>query len=155
MDSISNIVRVQSMPYTAGYNWSVGIPMEKFIKALAEKKFLAAKCPGCGYVYAPPRNRCGKCGTVIKDADLIELSGQGKLESYTTARVELDGAGNWKDLEAPRIIGAVKLEGADSLIFMPLEGAAAKDLKPGLKVKPGWSDKAEGKISDLKCFKPA
>ncbi|HUT54787.1 MAG TPA: Zn-ribbon domain-containing OB-fold protein [bacterium] len=155
MDNISEIVRVQSIPYTVGFNWSVGIPMEKFIKALADKKILASKCPGCGYVYTPPRNRCGKCGKEIGTADIIELSGQATLAGYTTARVELDGAGNWKDLEAPKIIGAIKLEGADSTIFMPLEGVAAKALKPGLKLKPGWSEKTEGKISDLKCFKPA
>jgi len=149
----SGIVRVNPIPFTAAYAWSVGIPMEKFIKALADKKLLASKCPACGYTYTPPRNRCGKCNAVIGDKDLVELSGKGTLLSYTAAQVQLDGAGNFKDLEKPELIGAVKLEGADSTVFMLLDKAEAKDLKPGLKVEVEWSEATKGALSDLKGFK--
>jgi hypothetical protein len=149
----SGIVRVNPIPFTAAYAWSVGIPMEKFIKALAEKKLLASKCPSCGYVYAPPRNRCGKCSTVIGDKDILELSGKGTLLGYTAAQVKLDGAGNFQDLEKPEVIGAVKLEGADSTVFMLLDQADPKDLKPGLKVEVEWAAETKGALSDLKAFK--
>ena len=148
------IVRVTAIPFTASYAWSVGIPMEKFIQALAKKKLLASKCPECGYTYAPPRNRCGKCAAAIGDKNLVELSGQGTLVSWTQARVELDGAGNWKDLAAPKLIGAIKLEGADSTLVLPLEKADAKKLKAGLKVEAVWSDAPKGEIADLKGVKP-
>lgn len=152
----TDVLKVDGIPLvSANFNWSVGILMEKFIKALEKKKILAAKCPKCGYITAPPRNRCPKCSAKMEEGDLIELSGKGKLESYTVAHVALDGKGNFVDLKSPRLIGAIKLEGADSTVFMPLEDINAKDLKEGLAVVAQWSDKPKGAISDLKCFKSA
>jgi len=150
----SEIVRVTGVPYTAGFKWSVGLPMEKFIKALADKKILASKCPKCGYIYTPPRNRCGKCNAKIEDKDIIKLSGKGSLVRYTAAYVELDGAGNFNDLKKPKLIGAIKLDGADSTIFMPLSGVDPKKLAPGTKVKVQWRKETKGEIADLEGFKP-
>jgi len=149
----SGIVRVNPIPFTATYAWSVGFPMEKFIKALAEKKLLGSKCPSCGYVYTPPRTRCGKCSAVMGDKEIVELSGKGTLLGYTAAQVQLDGAGNFKDLEKPEFIGAVKLDGADSTLFMLLDQAEPKDLKPGLKVEVEWSETPKAGLADLKGFK--
>jgi len=154
MSKASEIVRVTGIPFTAAYAWSVGIPMEKFIKAFAGKKLLASKCPGCGYTYTPPRNRCGKCSARIEDKDMVELSGKGTLLSYTAAHVELDGAGNWKDLAGPKLIGAIQLEGADSTVFMPLDKVEEEALKAGMKVEVVWNDTTKGELADLKAFKP-
>ena len=155
MKSKSKIVDVQAIPYAANFSWSTGFIMEKFIKELANKKILAAKCPKCGYTYAPPRNRCSECHAKIEEKNLINLSGKGKLVSYTTAHVKLDGSGNFEDLKKPEIIGAIKLDKADSTIFMPLEGIRGKDITKGLKVKVQWRDETKGELSDIKCFTPA
>jgi len=156
MTKQSDVLKVDGIPIiSANFNWSVGFLMEKFIKALEKKKILASKCPKCGYVTVPPRNRCPKCSAKMEDGDVIELSGKGKLTSYTVAHVQLDGKGNWADLKEPKLVGAIKLDGADSTIFMPIEGVDAKDLKEGLAVSAQWADKPKGQISDLKCFKAA
>jgi len=155
MKSKSEIVDVQPLPFVAGFNWATGFLMQKFIKELANKKILAAKCPGCGYTYVPPRARCGKCHAKIEEKNLINLSGKGKLLSYTTAHVKLDGEGNFQDLEKPVIIGAIKLDNADSTIFMPVEGIKPRDLVEGLKVKVQWQQETKGELSDIRCFKPA
>jgi uncharacterized OB-fold protein len=149
-----DIIRVEPRDFKAGFNWSVGFQMERFIKALGDKKILASKCPKCGYTYVPPRDRCGKCNAAMDEKDNVELSGKGELAGYTTAHVELDGAGNFVDLKKPVIMGAVKLEGADSTLFMPLEGVKEKDLKEGLKLIASWAEKPKGEIPDLKGFKP-
>ena len=94
--------------------------MEKFIKELANRKLLGAKCPKCGYTHVPPRTRCVKCRAQIGFDNLTELSGNGNLLSYAVDYVDLDGAGNFFDLSKPRPIGAIKLREADSTIFMPL-----------------------------------
>jgi len=150
----SEIVRVTAPAFTAQYNWSVGQPMEKFILALKDKKLIAAKCPSCGYVYAPPRNRCGKCAAEIADGDMIELAGRGQLTGWTVAGVELDAAGEFQDRDQPLTIGAVKLEGADSTLFLPLEGVDPDKLKAGLAVKVLWNDETKGAISDIKGLGP-
>ena len=155
MKSKSEIVEVQPLPFVANFSWSAGFLMEKFIKELANRKIMAAKCPGCGYTYVPPRSRCGKCYAKIEEKNLITLSGKGTLVSYTTAHVKLDGNGNFEDLEKPEIIGAIKLDKADSTIFMPLEGIKAKDITEGLKVKVQWREETKGELSDIRSFKPA
>ena len=146
-------IRVDGLPFVAGFSWSVGFQMERFIKALAEKKLLASKCPQCGYTYIPPRNRCGKCSAKIEEKDNLELSGEGKLMGWTVSYVELDGKGNWLDLKEPKIIGAIKLDGADSTIFMPIE-AKPEELEIGMKLAIQWNKELKGAISDIKCFKP-
>ena len=152
--SSEGIIRVQGLPFVAGFKWSVGFQMERFIKALANKKILAAKCPKCGYTYVPPRSRCGKCYAKLSEENLVVLSGKGNLISYTTAYVELDGEGNYRDLKKPKIIGAIKLDDADSTIFMPVEEAEPSAVKEGMKVEVQWREQTKGELADLKYFKP-
>jgi uncharacterized OB-fold protein len=153
--SKSEIVDVQALPFVANFSWSTGFLMQKFIQELANKKILAAKCPGCGYTYVPPRSRCGKCYAKIEEKNMVNLSGKGTLVSYTKAHVKLDGQGNFQDLKKPEIIGAIKLDKADSTIFMPLEGIKPRELAEGLKVKVQWREKTKGELSDIRCFTSA
>lgn len=149
------VIRVSGLPFVAGFQWSVGKMMERFIKSFADRKILAAKCPKCGYTYVPPRSRCGKCYAQIKDKNLVELSGKGILIGYTTAYVQLDGKGNFLDLDKPKVIGAIKLEDSDSTIFMPLGEVDSKDLKEGIRVEAVWRKETKGEIADIMYFKLA
>jgi uncharacterized OB-fold protein len=154
MEAKSEIVEVKTFPFPAGFDWAVGQMMQRFIETLAKRRILGAKCPACGYTYAPPRARCGRCYSVIEEKDVMDLSGKGTLLSYTEAHVAPDGNGNLKDLEKPMIVGAVKLEGADSVWFMPVEGVKPEDLKVGLAVKVRWRDETKGAVADICCFEP-
>jgi uncharacterized protein len=127
--------------------------MQKFLKTLASKKFLAAKCPECGYVYAPPRNTCCKCWKKIEEKGLIEIPGAGTLASFTVGYVELDGKANWVDLKKPKVIGAIKLDGANSLFFAPID-VDPKDAKIGMKIGLEWNAELKGGWKDIKAFKP-
>ncbi len=149
------IVRVKGLPFVARFKWSTGFLMERFIKSLAEKKLLGAKCPSCGYTYVPPRSRCGKCLTKLGEKNLVELSGRGVLVGYTTAYVGLDGEGNFVDLEKPRVIGAIKLEGADSTIFMPIGEIDPEGVREGMEVEPKWREATRGELADIEYFKPS
>ena len=149
------VIRVSGMPIVAGFRWSVGIMMERFIKSLADRKILAAKCPTCGYTYVPPRSRCGKCYSRITEEHLTSLSGKGTLVGYTTAYVQLDGKGDFLDLNAPKVIGAIKLDNCDSTIFMPLGKVEPRDMKEGIKVEAVWRKETKGEIADILCFEPA
>lgn len=155
MSSQSEIVLTKApVPLVFGFQWSVGKMMEKFIKTLADKRILGAKCPQCGYVYVPPRWRCGKCYAKIEEGNLTELSGKGILLSYTTAYVELDGVGSFKELDKPKAIGAIKLESTDSTIFMPLGEVKPGNLKEGMKVEVVWREEPKGELADIKYFRP-
>ena len=151
----SDIIDVEALPLTANYNWSVGVVMEAFIEELAKKKILASKCPACEYTYVPPRNRCGKCSAEIKKKNLVPVSGKGTVKSFTLARVQLDGDGNFLDLKKPGIIGAVQLDGTDSTVFMPVEGIKPEEIHAGMKVQVQWAKKPKGELADMQGFKPA
>jgi len=144
MKSKSEIVDVKTLPFPANFIWSTGFMMQRFIEELAGKKIMGVKCPGCGYTYTPPRSRCGKCYAKIEEENLVTLSGKGTLVSYTTGHVALDGQGNFIDLQEPAIIGAIKLEDADSTIFMPLEGIKPGDVVEGLKVEVMFQTRLSG-----------
>jgi hypothetical protein len=152
--SKEEVIPVKGLPVTAAYGWSVGELMEKFIKELRNKKILAAKCPKCNYTYVPPRLRCGKCFSKIDANNLTELSGKGVLVGYTTAYVELDGNGNFRDLNKPKLIGAIKLDGSDSTIFMPLVDVEPEKIKEVLKVGVVWREETKGELADVKGFRP-
>jgi|YNPNPStandDraft_1061719.scaffolds.fasta_scaffold02214_10 uncharacterized OB-fold protein len=155
MEKKLGVVDVQTLPVVAGFNWSVGFMMERFIKALAKKEFLAARCQACNYTYVPPRWRCGRCHGVIEEKDLVPLSGKGTLMSYTTAYVALDGNGNFVDLPEPVLIGAVRFDGADSTMFLPLEGISPKKVKEGLRVRLQWREQTKGEPADISSVVPA
>ncbi len=155
MEAKASVIKVNGLPIVqAAFNWSVGFQMEKFLKALASKKFLASKCPACGYVYVAPRNRCGKCSVKMEEKDLVELSGKGVLTGFTVAQVELDGKGNFVDLKKPKVLAALRLDGANSTVFFPLEEVEPKDLKIGMKVALEWEKEAKVGWKNLKYFKP-
>lgn len=155
MSDKEKFIKVDGLPLGADFNWSVGVLMEKFIKSLGDKKLFGAKCPKCGYVVAPPRTRCMKCNARMGEDDLVELSGKGTIQGRTLANVKLDGKCNFVDLKEPKIIGAIKLDDADSTLFMPVEGADIEKLGIGTAVSIQWSDETKGEIADIKCFKPA
>ena len=155
MSSQGEIVLTRSpVPIVAGFQWSVGEMMERFLKALAERKILGVKCPQCGYVYVPPRWRCGRCYTKLGQENIVELSGKGTLLSYTAAWVEIDGAGNFRELDSPKAFGAIKLEDAGSTIFMPLGEVEPGDLKVGMPVEVVWREETKGELADIRYFKP-
>ena len=154
MEKKSEIVDVQTLPLVAGFNWSVGFLMERFIQSLAKKELLAARCPTCTYTYVPPRSRCGKCHAKIEEESLIPICGKGTVIGYTTAFVTLDGQGNFSDVKVPQIVGAIKLDNADSTVFLPIEGVTPNDVKEGMNVEIQWRKQTKGELADIQCVKP-
>ncbi len=145
---MSGVIRYQGIPFVARFRWSTGEIMEKFIRALGEKKLLAARCE-CGYTVFPPRIRCPKCCSRLSDENLVELNGRGRIVSFTEVFFKLDGKGNFVDLDEPERLAAVKLDGADSLVFAKVCG----DVKDGAAVEVVWREEAVGKLDDIVCFR--
>ena len=73
---------------------------------------------------------------------------------YTVVRKKLDGKGGFVTLDKPEVIAAVKLNGADSMIFAKIGDVDVEDIKNGMEVVPVWAEKPEGRLSDLLYFRP-
>ncbi len=139
------------VPVTFEYHYRVGSFMERYLDELADKKIVGVECPKCGRVLVPPRSVCGSCFT--RPEKWVEVGPQGELRNYTVAHVEIVD-GEIKDSEEPRIIGMVKLDGADSLVCGVVEGVSEEDLKTGLRLKAVFVDEPKGSVKDLDHFEP-
>ena len=81
--------------------------LKAFFDGAREGRLQGLRCRGCGDVAIPPRGFCARCGA--REWELIPLSGQGTLASYTIIRV----APTRHAPDAPYAVGVVRLaEGA-------------------------------------------
>jgi uncharacterized OB-fold protein len=72
-------------------------------EALKQNKLLGLKCKQCGAVTVPPKITCGNCASA--DLDIVELSGKGKIQTFTTVFVPPEG----RETECPYVIVLVEL----------------------------------------------
>ena len=122
------------MEYKLTYN--------QYTEALKEDKLLGLKCQQCGAITTPPKKVCIECAS--EDLEVIPLSGQGEIQTFTVVRVPPEG------LEAPYVIGIAKLDEGPwlmgNIINVDPDKAnielIGKRVKTGHKVLPG--DKFSG-----------
>lgn len=77
---------------------------KEYDKALRKNKLLGLKCKSCGAVTCPPKMTCDNCtGT---DLEVTELTGKGKLVTYTVMQIAPEGREN----ETPYIMALVELD---------------------------------------------
>ena len=75
-----------------------------YSEALKQNKLLGLKCKQCGTITVPPKITCGECAGT--DIEVIELSGKGEIQTFTTVFVPPEG----REAECPYIIVLVKLD---------------------------------------------
>lgn len=80
------------------------LPFRDYHKALLKHKLLGLRCRQCQSVTCPPQMSCCNCSSF--DLDIVQLSGKGRIRSYTTIHVPAEG----RESEAPYIIVLVELE---------------------------------------------
>jgi hypothetical protein len=114
----------------------------QYKEALKQNKLLGLRCKQCGAYTVPPKKVCAECTS--EELDVVELSGKGKVQTFTVVRVPPEG------FEAPYILALAELDegpwlmgnivGVDpNKVTMDLIG---KRVKLGHKVLPG--DKFSG-----------
>ncbi len=88
---------------------AIKLTFKEYDTALREGRLLGLKC-GCGDVLCPPRAICPRCGNA--DLAVAQLSGKGKIASFTTLFVAAEG----RDKELPYAMALVALEEGPYLI---------------------------------------
>ena len=78
--------------------------IEQFYKNLAQGKLMAGKCTQCGKIHLPPRPLCDNCFS--QTFEWVEVSGKGKLVSYTVIHI---APPQFQEL-APYAVGIIELE---------------------------------------------
>lgn len=80
------------------------LTFKEYSKALKQDRLLGLQCDDCGKVTCPPMMVCGECAS--PNYHIIQLSGQGRIVTYTTSFIAPEGREN----EVPYIIVMVELE---------------------------------------------
>ncbi|MFW5874608.1 MAG: Zn-ribbon domain-containing OB-fold protein [Desulfosalsimonas sp.] len=80
------------------------LPFREYHKALIKNRLLGLECSQCGAVTCPPQMSCRNCGSY--DLEVTELSGKGKITTFTTIYVAPEG----RETEAPYTVVLVELE---------------------------------------------
>jgi uncharacterized OB-fold protein len=78
--------------------------VKSFYDFLGKKKLMGVKCLKCNFIFTPPRPTCPHCES--SKLTWIELSGKGKIATYTVIHV---GSSELSS-ETPYIIGVVGLD---------------------------------------------
>lgn len=109
----------------------------EYKEALKRDKLLGLRCKNCAAYIVPPKKVCIKCAS--EDFDIVELSGEGKIQTFTVIRVPPEG------FQAPYIVCLVELnEGPwmeGNLVGVDVDKATldliGRRVKLGHKVIPG------------------
>lgn len=100
-----------------------------FVKNLEEGRIMGTRCKMCEKLYFPPRADCVDC--LSSDIEWVEMSGRGKLITYTTAHFAPVG---FED-EAPYTLALAELDEGPR-VFTRLSKDISKDeIQIGMKVK--------------------
>jgi len=127
------------------------LTFKNYSDALKEDKLLGLKCNECSTITTPPKIACRECSSM--DMDIVELSGKGKIQTFTTIFVPPEG----RETECPYIMGLIELdEGAwvtGNIVGVDPEKASmdliGRTVKMGHKVLPGDKYSAGEMVSPI------
>lgn len=132
------------------YKYSLG-KYSRFFIELENQRFMATKCLSCEGVYAPPRPLCPQC---LEVTQWTELSGAGRVETYSILHFSPSSNEDVKNLQTPYILAYVLLDGASTL-FPHILKADVEEVKMGLPVKVHYTESSVHHPIHLMYFVPA
>ncbi len=139
---------VLSAPLVIEYPFSrtTGPVIGGFLTGLREGVLVGSKAAD-GRVIVPPSEFDPVTGEDL--TELVEVGPGGEV--VTAAWVHQPHAKH--PLDAPFAWALIKLDGADTPFLHALDTGGNRDVaRPGLRVRPRWSEEREGQITDLACF---
>ena len=147
-------VQVQEVGWNLQFKVHLGETWGRFMEGLSERRILATSCDRCGRTFVPPQPFCETCFEPA--TTWTELSGLGRLQSWTVSEHEFLGSP-----AAPYAIGAIQLDGADTMLIHFLGGVDLGDVDQALRrfvvgdpVQAVWAENRKGHIHDIAYFAP-
>ncbi|MCX8152706.1 MAG: zinc ribbon domain-containing protein [Archaeoglobaceae archaeon] len=136
--------------------------LDEFVAMLKQKKLLGTLCKGCGNIYVPPKEICGRCFEKIEDK--VFVSNYGRLLAFLVspplqkgkvmiAGMDVVEMGILKEGETI-ILGIVQFDGSSSKMILPVLNTTPEKLRPGMRVRVIFAEEPEGKLSDLRGVEP-
>ena len=133
--------------------FSTGPVMGKFLRAFKEKRILANRCPQCGRLQLPPREICAECR--VRADEWVEVGPEGSIATPDITFYASPDPLTGESRETPYISAHFLLDGCKG------HETLWHELKPdtpfekavrGVRVRPVWSAKRTGAITDILYF---
>lgn len=143
-------VTTLATPMHIDYQFTAGQAQSRFLRGLAEGKFIGQRCPRCQKVYVPPRGSCPTDG--VATTEEVVLGNTGTVTTYCVVNVPFAG----QRIEIPYICAQILLDGAN-LAFMGLvQELPADQVRMGMRVEAVWKDRSEWgpSLESVEYFRP-
>ena len=142
-------ITVMQAPMRLDYTVTAGRDLTTYLRAMAERKIIGGRCPGCTKVYLPPRG-CPTCG--IPTGEQVEVAHEGTITTFCIIRIPFAAA----PFPPPYASVAVLLDGASVPIFHLLRGIPPEEVRMGMRVRAVWVPDEElgPTLSSIRWFEP-
>lgn len=144
-------IRVVGMPVRLEFTLTAGRLYSRYLRALAQKRIVGARCDKCQRVYVPPRGSCPTCG--VPTTDEVTVADKGTVTTFCVVNIPF---GNMP-FDPPYVAAAVILDGADIPIFHLIRGISADEVRMGLRVRAVWVQDQELRptVESIRWFEPS
>jgi uncharacterized OB-fold protein len=143
-------VTTLATPMRLDYQYTAGLSQSRFLRGIAQGKFIGQRCPVCRQVYVPPRGSCPTDG--VATTDPIELANTGTVTTYCVVNVPFQG----QSIEIPYICAQILLDGANIAFMGLIQELPATDVRMGMRVEAVWvePDQLGLTMASVKYFRP-
>lgn len=144
-------VRVVGMPIRLEYTVTAGRHYSSYLRALAARRIIGARCPKCSKVYVPPRGSCPTCG--VPTGEELEVSDKGTLTTFCVVNIPFANM----PFDPPYVAAAVLLDGADIPIFHLVRGIEPGEVRMGKRLRAVWVPDSElaPTVESIRWFEPS
>ncbi|WP_141013714.1 Zn-ribbon domain-containing OB-fold protein [Nocardioides sambongensis] len=144
-------VRTISAPFHVDYTYVAGVGRSVYLRGMAERRFLARRCPGCGQVYFPAPQHCARCLQVLDPP--FEIPGTGAVSTFCIVNLPFPG----QLVEPPYVVAYINLDGTGNKLQHRVLEVAPGDVAVGMQVEPVWTDddRLEPSLASVRYFRPA
>nr|MDO8080250.1 zinc ribbon domain-containing protein [Candidatus Freyarchaeota archaeon] len=144
------------------YSYKAPELYKELLEGFKQKRIIGSLCTGCGMVYVPPRNICGRCWRKIDTR--ASVSDVGTVRTFTISpemkrgRTKILGVdpveAGWLKEGERLIMVYVNFDGTNSNYTTILMNSKPEDVHIGMRVRAVWKEQPEGKLSDLVGVEP-
>ncbi len=149
-DERPDVVTMMDAPMHLDYRYTAGLAQSKFLKGMAEGRFLGQRCPKCKKVYVPPRGSCPTDG--VATTDEVELGNAGTVTTYCVVNVPFQG----QSIEIPYICALILIDGSNLAFMGLIQEIPTDQIRMGMRVEAVWVDESELGLTtaSVKYFRP-
>jgi uncharacterized protein len=147
--ALAPVTRIAT-PIRLEYRVLAGRAPSRFLRGLAEGRFLGQRCPMCGKVYIPPRGSCPTDGVPTEEE--VECAQTGTVTTFCVVNVPFRG----QSTEIPYVCAQILLDGADISFMGLVQEIPASEIRMGLRVEAVWAEPEDRRpsLESVKWFRP-